>query len=66
MYVSSGYGLRRRLREERKKKTVDQLEKMKKKQKESERWRRRRPYMKPIVIGLLILAGGYLLYRWYW
>ncbi|XP_064598724.1 tyrosine-protein phosphatase non-receptor type 2-like [Liolophura sinensis] len=62
----SGYGVRRRLREERKKKTIDQLEKMKKKQKESERWRRRRPYMKPIVIGLLILAGGYLLYRWYW
>lgn len=58
--------LRRRKREERKKNTQELIAKMKEKQRTSETWKKRRSYFKPIAIGLSILLGGILLYKFYW
>lgn len=52
-------------REERRQKTQDQIDRMKKKQRESELWRNRRSYLAPIAIGTTLLIGGLLLYYYY-
>ncbi|XP_013385625.1 tyrosine-protein phosphatase non-receptor type 1 isoform X2 [Lingula anatina] len=57
--------IRRRKREERLKSTADQIERMKRKQREHELRKQRRSWLKPICIGLVALAGGYLLYRYF-
>lgn len=58
--------LRRRKRDERKKNTQELITKMKEKQRNSDTWKKRRSYFKPIAIGLSILIGGILLYKLYW
>lgn len=63
---TSGYEIRRRNREERAKKTREQVEKMRQKQKDNEMWKGRRSYLQPVAIGISILLGGLLIYRYYW
>ncbi|XP_060080818.1 tyrosine-protein phosphatase non-receptor type 1-like [Ylistrum balloti] len=63
---TSGYEIRRRNREERAKKTRDQVDRMRQKQRDNEMWKNRRSYLQPVAIGLSILLGGLLLYRYYW
>lgn len=63
---TSGYDIRRRNREERTKKTREQVERMRAKQKDNDMWKGRRSYLQPMAIGLSILLGGLLLYRYYW
>lgn len=58
--------LKRRKREERRKNTQELIKNMKEKQRNSETWKKRRSYFKPIAIGLSILIGGLLLYKFYW
>ncbi|KAK3085951.1 hypothetical protein FSP39_011214 [Pinctada imbricata] len=58
--------LRRRQREERKKSTQEQIRIMKEKQRKSELWRNRRSYVKPVAIGIALLIGGLIMYRYYW
>lgn len=65
LYFSS-YAVRRRKREDRKKNTYDQIQRMKEKQRKSELRFRRRDYIRPLAVGLAILLGGYILYRYYW
>jgi hypothetical protein len=62
-----GIDVRRRKREDRIKKTAEQIEKMKRKQKEHEKWQSRRMRVQPWLIGLSIsvLIGGYLMYCYY-
>ncbi|CAH1778949.1 unnamed protein product [Owenia fusiformis] len=61
----------RKSREDRKKKTQEQIDKMREKQRASEIARRRRlwikPYIKPILagLGLAVLCGGYYFYKKY-
>ena len=57
--------LRRRIRDERKKSTQEQIRRMKEKQRNSELWRNRRSYVKPVALGLALLIGGILFYRYY-
>lgn len=52
--------VRRRLRRERNEKTAEKVEQMKKRQQDSEKWRKRRSILKPLSIGLLILFGSSL------
>ncbi|XP_033754125.1 tyrosine-protein phosphatase non-receptor type 1-like isoform X2 [Pecten maximus] len=63
---TSGYEIRRRNREERSKKTREQVEKMRQKQKDNDMRKSRRSYFQPVAIGLSILLGGLLIYRYYW
>ncbi|XP_022340242.1 tyrosine-protein phosphatase non-receptor type 2-like [Crassostrea virginica] len=56
---------RRVQREERKQKTQDQINRMKEKQRKSELWRNRRSYLTPVAIGITMLIGGLLLYKYY-
>lgn len=58
--------LRRRRRDERKKNTQELITKMKEKQRTSETWKKRQSYLKPIAIGLSVLIGGLLLWKFYW
>ncbi|KAL5022634.1 hypothetical protein ScPMuIL_001789 [Solemya velum] len=63
---NSMYAVRRRKREDRKKNTNEQIKRMKEKQRKSELRFRRRDYIRPLAVGLAILLGGYILYRYYW
>lgn len=61
--------LRQRRQEERQKRkenTQDMINKMKEKQKQSETWKKRRSYMKPVAIGLTLLIGTYLIWKVLW
>ncbi|CAC5403098.1 PTPN1 [Mytilus coruscus] len=60
--------LRRRNREDRKKKTEEQVRKMKDKLRDSELSKKRKSYLKPVAIGLTgltLLIGGFLIYTFY-
>ena len=61
----SAYMVRRRIREERKKSTQERIKSMKERQRKSESWKRRRSYMQPLCLGLAILVGSYMVYRFY-
>ncbi|RUS75922.1 hypothetical protein EGW08_016310 [Elysia chlorotica] len=59
--------LRHRIREERKKQTLEQLRKMKERQRRSERWRPYKKFYRPsIYFGLAVLVGvaGVLVYKY--
>lgn len=60
------YQLRRRIREERIKNTQEKIRTMKERQRKSEAWKRRRSYLPPLAIGLAIIVGSYMFYRFYW
>ncbi|XP_041376343.1 tyrosine-protein phosphatase non-receptor type 2-like [Gigantopelta aegis] len=62
----SAYVLRKRIRDERKQNTQEKIKQMKDRQQKSEVWKKRRTYLKPICIGLSLLVGGLLLYRYYY
>ncbi|XP_052819203.1 tyrosine-protein phosphatase non-receptor type 1-like isoform X1 [Mya arenaria] len=65
----SGTQLRQRRKEEREKrkeKTQEMLRRMKAKQHQSDTWKKRKSYFKPIAIGLSIIFGSYLLYKFLW
>lgn len=61
-FVYSESQVRRRNREERKKKTEEQVRRMKDKLRESELSKKRKSYLKPVAIGLTLLLGGILIY----
>ena len=65
LLIFSAYILRKRIREERKKETQEKIKQMKDRQQKSEVWKKRRTYLKPICIGLALIVGGLLLYRYY-
>lgn len=50
--------LRKRARHDRIKKTAQKIEQMKRRQQDCETWRKRRSYLMPLSIGLLIILGG--------
>ncbi|KAK3709779.1 hypothetical protein RRG08_028812 [Elysia crispata] len=59
--------LRHRIREERKKQTMEQLRKMKERQRRSERWRPYKKFYRPsLYFGLAVLVGvaGVLVYKY--
>ncbi|XP_062590088.1 tyrosine-protein phosphatase non-receptor type 2-like [Saccostrea cucullata] len=57
---------RRRIqREERRQKTQNQIDRMREKQRKSELWRNRRSYLTPVAIGITLLIGGFILYKYY-
>ncbi|GFN92393.1 tyrosine-protein phosphatase non-receptor type 1 [Plakobranchus ocellatus] len=59
--------LRHRIREERKKQTMEQLRKMKERQRRSERWRPYKKFYRPsLYIGLAVLVGvaGVIVYKY--
>ena len=62
------FRIRRRNRADRQKKTAEQIERMKKKQREMEDWKERPKSLKPILIGLglTVVFGGLLFYNYYW
>lgn len=60
------YQVRKRVREERIKSTQDKINRMKERQRKSEVWKRRRSYLQPIAIGLALIVGSYMFYRFYW
>ncbi|XP_025076031.1 tyrosine-protein phosphatase non-receptor type 2-like isoform X2 [Pomacea canaliculata] len=62
----SSYLLRKRIREERVKKTRETLNQMKERQRRSESWKKRHSYFRPVYIGLALLIGSYMFYRFYW
>ncbi|XP_076449693.1 tyrosine-protein phosphatase non-receptor type 2-like isoform X2 [Babylonia areolata] len=62
----SAYTLRKRIREERQKSTQEKIKSMKDRQKKSAIWNRRRSYLQPICLGLALLVGSYMFYRFYW
>ncbi|XP_071091883.1 tyrosine-protein phosphatase non-receptor type 1-like [Haliotis cracherodii] len=62
----SAYEVRKRIREERKKHTQEKIKDMKERQKNSEAWKKRKSYLQPICLGLGLLLGSYLLYKYYW
>lgn len=55
---------RKEEREKRKEKTQEMIKQMKEKQKKCEMWKKRQSYVKPIVIGLSLLLGTFLLFRY--
>lgn len=61
-FVYSESQVRRRNREERKKKTEEQVRRMKDKLRESELSKKRKSYLKPVAIGLTLLISGILIY----
>ncbi|KAL3858593.1 hypothetical protein ACJMK2_008865 [Sinanodonta woodiana] len=64
--TESGYNLRKRQREERKKATQEVINMMREKQRKSEVMKKRKSYFKPLTVGLALLIGGILLYKYYW
>lgn len=59
------YKVRQRIRTERKQATQERIKNMKDRQRKSETWKRRRSYIQPICVGLAILVGSYIVYRFY-
>ena len=59
--------IRRRAREERKKKTAEQIAKMKQKQRECEKLKLRRKRMTPLLWGasVAVLVASYVMYKCY-
>lgn len=57
---------RKEEREKRKEQTKETIKIMKEKQQQSEIWKKRKSYYKPIAIGLTLLLGSYILYRYFW
>lgn len=58
--------LRQRQRKERNEKMREKVKEIQLKQRESEKWRHRKSFLKPISVSLLILlGGGYLVYRYF-
>jgi len=59
--------IRRRTREERRKKTEDQVAHMKRRQKETDKWQSRKATVQPYVYGFSIAAfvASYVAYQYY-
>lgn len=62
----NSYEVRKRIRDQRKKDTQEQINRMRQKQKDSDLWKKRKSYFKPIALGISIIIGGLIIYHFYW